>query len=41
MSPGTETENDLKLFCNGCYGRNFGPKGFGYGTLHTEGASSA
>lgn len=42
MSPGTETDKESKLYCKGCYGKMFGPKGVGFGsTLHTEGASSA
>jgi len=24
-------ERDGEIYCKGCYGRNFGPKGYGYG----------
>lgn len=27
----TVTDKDGELYCKGCYGKNFGPKGFGYG----------
>mmetsp|Transcript_6743 Transcript_6743/g.12396 ORF Transcript_6743/g.12396 Transcript_6743/m.12396 type:complete len:286 (-) Transcript_6743:42-899(-) len=27
----TLTESDGEIYCNGCYAKNFGPKGFGYG----------
>ncbi|XP_050411136.1 cysteine and glycine-rich protein 1 [Patella vulgata] len=34
----TLCEHEDLIFCKGCYGKNFGPKGFGYGTAlqHTE-----
>lgn len=25
------TEHDDKIYCKSCYGKNFGPKGYGYG----------
>eukprot|EP01115_Flamella_aegyptia_P004901 TRINITY_DN2086_c0_g1_i1.p1 TRINITY_DN2086_c0_g1~~TRINITY_DN2086_c0_g1_i1.p1 ORF type:complete len:149 (+),score=35.28 TRINITY_DN2086_c0_g1_i1:72-518(+) len=27
----TLTEHDMEAFCKSCYGKNFGPKGFGFG----------
>eukprot|EP00794_Sanderia_malayensis_P018195 gene18195-20010_t len=27
----TCNDNEGKLYCKGCYGKNFGPKGFGFG----------
>uniref|UniRef100_A0A0E9US04 LIM zinc-binding domain-containing protein n=1 Tax=Anguilla anguilla TaxID=7936 RepID=A0A0E9US04_ANGAN len=27
----TLTEKDGEIYCKGCYAKNFGPKGFGYG----------
>lgn len=31
LQPGSEKEHDEELFCNTCYGKNFGPAGYGYG----------
>jgi cysteine/glycine-rich protein len=31
------TDKDGEIFCKNCYGRLYGPKGYGYGgTLNTE-----
>ncbi|KAG5830601.1 hypothetical protein ANANG_G00312420 [Anguilla anguilla] len=37
----TLTEKDGEIYCKGCYAKNFGPKGFGYGQgagalVHTQ-----
>eukprot|EP00123_Amoebidium_parasiticum_P012419 comp21339_c0_seq1/m.29251 comp21339_c0_seq1/g.29251 ORF comp21339_c0_seq1/g.29251 comp21339_c0_seq1/m.29251 type:complete len:200 (-) comp21339_c0_seq1:148-747(-) len=41
----TVADKDGEIFCKSCYGRNFGPKGYGYGggagTLSMEGSSTA
>lgn len=38
LDSGLLTEKDGDIFCKGCYGKNFAPKGYGYGigagTLH-------
>ena len=38
------TEHEGELFCKGCYGKNFGPKGYGFGggagVLSMEGAGT-
>lgn len=31
MDSGSITEHDNKMFCNSCYRKNFGPKGYGFG----------
>jgi len=31
LQPGSVQEHDEKLFCKTCYGKNFGPSGYGYG----------
>ncbi|XP_064634361.1 muscle LIM protein Mlp84B-like [Lineus longissimus] len=40
----TVREHDKELFCHSCYGREFGPKGYGYGggagTLSMDGANN-
>lgn len=40
LEPNIVTEHQNDLYCRSCYGKNFGPKGYGYGcgagTLSTE-----
>jgi len=40
LESSTLTEHEGQIYCKSCYGRNFGPKGYGYGigagTLQTE-----
>jgi len=31
LDPGSITEHDGELYCNNCYKKNFGPKGYGFG----------
>jgi len=31
MDSGSITEHDNQMYCNGCYRKNFGPKGYGFG----------
>merc|ERR1712098_206342 len=31
LDQGTVTEHQQQIFCKSCYGKNFGPKGYGYG----------
>ena len=42
LESGSEREHDNEVYCKTCHGRNFGPKGYGYGggagALSMEGA---
>merc|ERR1712218_175370 len=42
LEAGSEREHDNEVYCKTCHGRNFGPKGYGYGggagTLSMESA---
>merc|ERR1719242_1075643 len=31
LDSGSITEHDNQMFCNACYRKNFGPKGYGFG----------
>ena len=31
LEAGSEREHDNEVYCKTCHGRNFGPKGYGYG----------
>ena len=31
LDSGSITEHDGEMFCNSCYRKNFGPKGYGFG----------
>jgi hypothetical protein len=31
LESGRETEHEGEMFCKSCYGKNFGPKGYGFG----------
>ena len=36
LDSGNITEHGGDMFCNSCYRKNFGPKGYGFGGLHMD-----